>query len=178
MGAWDEHLLLQTFLNEFALSSDNKIINSNVGIFLLGVAQHEIYDILVEERPIDITRIDFEGMEELKTELPSISYNIIGIGISLWKTFKKYKEDEDNDKLRKRLLGLVGAITPDILEAVRLFILKDGEKAWMRGDSQRFHISTEMEPIINTRDVNKADLKRRGMMEALSVSFELFSIQW
>jgi hypothetical protein len=115
MGSWDEHFLLQTFINEFALSSKNKYINNNLGIFLLGVAQHEIYDILVEERPIDVSRIDFEGMNELKSELPSKSLNIIGIAISLWKAFKRYREDEDKDKLRKRLLGLVGVITPDIL---------------------------------------------------------------
>mgnify|MGYP006283253063 FL=1 len=30
MGAWDEHLQLQTFINEFALSSDNELINSDL----------------------------------------------------------------------------------------------------------------------------------------------------
>ena len=110
MGAWDEHLQLQTFLNEFALNSKNKFINSDLGIFLLGVAQHEIYDILVEERPIDINRIDFKGMDGLKSELPSISFNIIGIAISLWKTFKRYKEEKNKNTLRKRLLGLVGQL--------------------------------------------------------------------
>mgnify|MGYP006309681869 FL=1 len=154
------------------------MINSDLGIFLLGVAQHEIYDIMVEERPIDVSRIDFDGMNQMKSELPSISFNIIGIGISLWKTFKKYCKDKDKNKLRKRLLGLVGAITPDILEAVRLFIMKDGKKAWMEGYSQTFHISSDIEPMINTKDNNKADLQRRGVIQTLTVSLELFSIRW
>ena len=121
-------------------------------MFVLGVAQHEIYDILVEERPININRIDFKGMDGLKSELPSISFNIIGIGISLWKTFKRYKEEKNKDNLRKRLVGLVGSITPDILKAVRLFVFKDGKDDWMRGDSQQFHISTDIDSLTNTRD--------------------------
>jgi uncharacterized OB-fold protein len=56
--------------------------------------------------------------------------------------------------------------------------MKDGEKSWMEGDSQFFHLPPDIDPMIDTRDNNWTDLKRRGLIHTLTVSFELFSFQW
>lgn len=96
---------------------------------------------MVNERPIQIQRIDFEQVGMMKEEMPSLYLNLLGIGVALWGTFKRYSEDQDKIKLRRRLLGLLGAITPDLLEGLRLVLHPDGKDAWMKGDAERFHFS-------------------------------------
>lgn len=63
MGNWDEHVILQDFINEAVINSDNKLINNDIMMFLLGVAQHEMYDLVVNERPIQAQKINFNNMD-------------------------------------------------------------------------------------------------------------------
>lgn len=53
----------------------------------------------------------------------------MGIGVTLWSVFNKYKKEKDKNKLRKRLLGLLGAVTPDILEGIRLVLMENPKEA-------------------------------------------------
>lgn len=179
MGHWDEHLAVQTFLNDLVLNSEHTWFNHDIAAFLLGVAQHELYDLMVDERPIAIQRIDFHNMQSFKTEMPAVYLNLIGIGVGLWKTFKHYSQNHDKGELRLRLLGLLGAVTPDILEGIRLAMMPDAVAAWKSGDAQTFHLSPKgWTPIVDTRQNPEKDLQRRALIQGLTVSLELFNISF
>lgn len=179
MGHWDEHLAIQTFLNEIVVDLQIPGLNEDLLAFLLGVAQHELYDLVVNERPIQLQRIDFRQVNTLKQEMPSLFTNVVGIGIALWRTLKRYSEDQDKVKLRRRLLGLLGAITPDLLEGLRLVLLPDGKDVWNKGDAEQFHFSIAdwQHPIDTTKDKEK-DMQRRWLMQELTLSFEFFRIEF
>ncbi|MCK4257512.1 MAG: hypothetical protein KAX49_00945 [Halanaerobiales bacterium] len=179
MGHWDEHLAIQTFINDLTSDLNLPWLNEDVTAFLMGIAQHEIYDLVVNERPIQVNRIDFKNIDLFKEEMPSIYLNLVGIGIAFWKTFKRYNEEKDKDKLRHRLLGLLGAVTPDILEGLRLILLPNGLKAWEQGNASSFHINQKnwKYPIDTFNDPEK-DLKRRELMQNLTLSIELFKIRF
>lgn len=179
MGHWDEHLAVQTLINDLIEACDLPWLDNDVATFLLGVAQHEIYDLMVNERPVNVQRIDFHHVGTLKEEMPSIYLNVLGVGLSLWKTLKRYSVDRDKAELRRRLLGLLGAVTPDILEAIRLCLLPDGAAAWQRGDASRFHIKVQdWEYPVDTFQNPEQDLRRRGVMQSLTWSLELFNIRF
>lgn len=107
-------------------------------------------------------------MEKSKTELPVIAFNLSGIGIVLWKIYKEYKKEKNKAKLRNRLAGLLGAITPDLLEGIRLILMGDGQKAWLEGDSRKFHLDFKIDPLINTKNDQEKDLKRRGLLQTVA----------
>ncbi len=179
MGHWDEHLAVQSFIDEAVVNCNNPWVNNDLIAFLLGVAQHEVYDLCVNERPINLARIDFARIDLLREEFPSIFVNLIGIGVALWNCFSKYEQDKDKVKLRRRLLGLLGAITPDLLEGLRLVLLPDGQKTWMRGDANKFHLCKKGDNyFIDTFDRPEEDLQRRLFLQKLALSLELFRIQW
>ncbi len=177
MGHWDEHLAVQTFINDLVGDFDLPWLNEDVTAFLMGVAQHEIYDLVVNERPIQANRIDFKNIDQLKEEMPSVYLNLLGIGVALFKSFKRYSEEKDKDKLRHRLLGLLGSVTPDILEGLRLLLLPNGLKSWEKGDANKFHIKMEdwKHPIDTFNQANK-DIRRRELIQELTLSIELFNI--
>lgn len=179
MGNWDEHLAMQTFLNEAVAGFEIPNINEDLLAFLLGIAQHEIYDLLVNERPIQVQRIDFQKIDTLKSEMPSIYLNLLGIGVALWKTFKQYHAEQDRAQLRHRLLGLLGAITPDLLEGLRLVLLPDGKEAWMQGDADTFHFTLDdWHYPVDTFEDGEKDLQRRILIQDLTLSLELFRIEF
>lgn len=179
MGSWDEHLAIQTLLNDLVEESGVDWLTTDIAAFLLGIAQHEIYDLLVNERPINVQRIDFRHMDTMKEEIPSIYLNLLGIGISLWKTLKQYSMNRDRAEMRRRLLGLLGAVTPDLLEAIRLVMLPDPVQAWMEGDASRFHLAPKgWKHPIDTFHSGWDDLTRRMVLQNLSLTLLLFNISF
>lgn len=179
MGNWDEHLAIQTLLTDLVEQSGVDWLTTDVAAFLLGIAQHELYDLLVNERPIDIQRIDFQHMETMKEEMPSIYVNLLGIGLSLWKTLKRYSVTQDKEELRRRLLGLLGAVTPDILEAIRLGMMPDPMQAWVKGDADRFHLAPGgWDHPIDTFHNSWDDLTRRIVLQNLTLTLAVFNISF
>lgn len=179
MAQWDEHVTIESFINEAVVSSDNPLIKNELVAFMMGVAQHEVLDLVINERPVNMQRIDFEHIDKLKSEAPTLFMNVVGIGVTLWRTLKKYSEDKDKEKLRIRLAGLLGAVTPDLLEGIRLILLPDGKKTWQDGDANFFHIKEDGWNFpIDTFNNNKKDLQRRMLLQGLSVSMELFRIEF
>lgn len=179
MGNWDEHLAVQTILQDFVEESGVDWLTTDVAAFLLGVAQHEMYDLIVNERPIQVQRIDFLPMNALQDEMPSIYLNMLGIGLSLWRTLKWYSVNRDKEELRRRLLGLLGAVTPDLLEALRLAMLSDPVEAWMQGDADTFHLAPDgwkhpMDTFQNPWD----DLTRRMILQNIALMLPLFHISF
>ena len=179
MGQWDEHLIIETFLNEVVLNSPNPFLNNEMVAFFMGVAQHEMYDLMVNERPINLQRIDILHLDKMKEEVPSIFINVVGIGVSLWRTLKAYSEDKDRERLRIRLAGLLGSITPDLLEGIRLILLPHGKEVWQAGNANLFHIKTDgwKYPIDTFNDQTK-DIERRLLLQGLTLSLELFNIEF
>lgn len=179
MAQWDEHTIIQSFINDVVASSKNPAVNNELVAFLMGVAQHEVLDLVVNERPVNMQRIDFEHIDRMKSEAPTLFFNVVGIGVSLWRTLKRYSEEKDKEKLRVRLAGLLGAVTPDLLEGIRLVLLPDGRQTWQDGNANFFHIKEDGWKFpIDTFNNNKKDLQRRMLLQGLTVSMELFKIEF
>lgn len=178
-GNWDEHFGLQTFVNDWALNSGVPWLDNGLATFTLGVVQHEVYDLLVYERPLYLNRVILQLQKEksdptnyMKEEEPTLIVALTGMTISLYKTVYQSVQ-EGRGRLGKRLLGLLGSITPDLLEGARLALMgpENAAVAWVEGDACAFHYKPPQwyrYPVYTFNDY-PADLQRRVVLQALVV---------
>ncbi|MFW6377384.1 MAG: hypothetical protein ACOCZ5_01935 [bacterium] len=138
MANIDEHLEIQTIINLLLAK-----ITLNPFIFIIaGVLQHWIVDNLINERPINMFDVK-------KKDYMSIMLAVVGVIYAIHTNTSIYA-----------ILGLLGAILPDIMEGIRMMFgnIKD---MWMKGDNGVFHVDLGMNYMFDSRyDFNK-DIKRR-----------------
>ncbi len=141
MASWEEHLSAQTGINLLLAK-----LTGNPLIFLFtGVVQHWILDDLIIQRPPNMFA------KNLTKEVLSLAVSGIAVAsIALLTGFNWLF-----------LLGLVGAILPDILEGIRLLFSGNMKKLWYAGDVSAFHLSFIPAPLINTVGSYWKDMLRR-----------------
>lgn len=152
MASWEEHTAIQTGLNIALLP----LISNPVILFVVGYVQHVILDNLIDERPINIARI--EDTKEKVSLILTIT-GTVGFFI-LWRNnIAAYA-------------ALIGCLMPDILEFFRMIFSLDPVGYWMDGNNGQFHKKLDLKYII-PRQTYKADLFRRIII----VLFILFFYQ-
>ena len=135
---WDEHFSIQSIIN-IILSK----LTMNPLIFILsGIIQHLLIDNIIDERPINVFNKSYK-------DYTSLILAILGVCIAF----------NSNTPLVYKL-GLYGAITPDILEGLRLLLSKNAKNLWMKGNYERFHVNLGFN-LIDTKNNFKGDMIRR-----------------
>ncbi|MFW6377209.1 MAG: hypothetical protein ACOCZ5_01060 [bacterium] len=151
---WDEHSLIQVVINNLL----SRLTLNPIFFLLSGIIQHLTIDNIINERPVNIFS------DNKNKEILSLLLNILGLLIAIFYNYHWYF-----------LVGLLGALLPDILEGLRLLFSGDGENLWMNGDSSSFHIKLTNNYLLDTRYNYKADLFRRIIL-ILAVVFYIISI--